>query len=78
MQADSVTKADELWAKLKQAGCERDISARILAHVVDHASTLPARERWKYLQASLETWRRDEAAYDAASAAFKAETRRGQ
>lgn len=70
-----VTKADELFADLQVREAERDISARILAHCVAHAATLPAKERWRYFQPQLEKWKADEAAYEAASAAFKAEAK---
>lgn len=78
MKIDHVTQADKLWADLKVTESERDISARILAHVVGHAATLKARLRWAYIEPSLQKFQRDEAAYDAALAAFKAETRGGK
>lgn len=73
MQTSGVTKADELWADLKVRQSERDIAARILAHCVARAATLPAKERWKYFQPQLEKFNAAEAAYETASAAFKAD-----
>lgn len=68
-----IAKADELFAALKVVEHERNIAARILAHCVERAATLPAKERWRYFQPQLEKWTAAEAAYEAASAAFKAE-----
>ena len=73
MHTSGVTKADELFAQLKVVEQERNIAARILAHVVLRAATLPAKERWKYFQPQLEKFKAAEAAYETASAAFKNE-----
>lgn len=65
------TNHPELWAECKRRESERDISARILAHCVANAETVPARQRWRYIQPSLAVFKRDEAAYAEAFEAFR-------